>query len=128
VQHLALVFGDVGKGKKVPVRLHRENLLEDVFGDSGNLKKAYDFFGKEGRGVLIYLREGTAGVPANPVKGEAHESARAREDAWRDVGLGAQILRDLGVTSIRLMASRSRHYVGLSGFGIEITETIKIEG
>ena len=128
VQHLALVFGDVGKGEKVPVRLHRENLLEDVFGDSGNLKKAYDFFGKEGRGVLIYLREGTAGVPANPVKGEAHESARAREDAWRDVGLGAQILRDLGVTSIRLMASRSRHYVGLSGFGIEITETIKIEG
>ena len=52
----------------------------------------------------------------------------AREEAWRDVGLGAQILRDLGVTSIKLLAARNRHYVGLSGFGIDITSTDILEG
>jgi 3,4-dihydroxy 2-butanone 4-phosphate synthase/GTP cyclohydrolase II len=51
-----------------------------------------------------------------------------REQVWRDVGLGAQILRDLNVRSIRLITSSTRHYVGLSGFGIDIAETIKIEG
>jgi 3,4-dihydroxy 2-butanone 4-phosphate synthase/GTP cyclohydrolase II len=51
-----------------------------------------------------------------------------REQVWRDIGLGAQILRDLNVHSIRLIASSTRHYVGLSGFGIDIAETIKIEG
>ena len=48
--------------------------------------------------------------------------------AWRDVGLGAQILRDLNVSSIRLLSSSNRHYVGLSGFGIEISGTVKLEG
>jgi 3,4-dihydroxy 2-butanone 4-phosphate synthase/GTP cyclohydrolase II len=57
---------------------------------------------------------------------EKHGSAFSREQAWRDVGLGAQILRDLDVRSIRLLASTARHYVGLSGFGIEIAETVKI--
>jgi 3,4-dihydroxy 2-butanone 4-phosphate synthase/GTP cyclohydrolase II len=51
----------------------------------------------------------------------------ARADAWRDVGLGAQILRDLNVHSIRLITASNRHYVGLSGFGIEISDTIRIE-
>ena len=56
---------------------------------------------------------------------ERQAAAKARKEAWRDVGLGAQILRDLGVSSIRLIASRNRHYVGLSGFGIEIAETLR---
>ena len=59
--------------------------------------------------------------------GAATGSARAREEAWRDVGLGAQILRDLSVKSIRQIASKSRHYVGLSGFGVEIADTILLE-
>jgi 3,4-dihydroxy 2-butanone 4-phosphate synthase/GTP cyclohydrolase II len=54
---------------------------------------------------------------------EAHAEAKAREDDWREIGLGAQILRDLGVSSIRLLSSRERHYVGLEGFGIRIVST-----
>jgi 3,4-dihydroxy 2-butanone 4-phosphate synthase/GTP cyclohydrolase II len=125
VQHLAIVFGDIGDGRDVPVRLHRENLVEDLFGGGQTLKAVYDRFVKEGRGVLVYLREGTAGV-ASADGGSG--SARRREEAWRDVGLGAQILRDLGVRSIKLLASRNRHYVGLSGFGIDIAATDILEG
>lgn len=128
VEQLALVFGDVTDGKNVPVRLHRENVLEDVFGGRATLNAVFDVFKKEGRGVLVYLQEGTAGVPAGQLAAEKSGSAKQREQAWRDVGLGAQILRDLNVTSIRLISSSNRHYVGLSGFGIEITETVKIEG
>ena len=91
-------------------------------------------FEKEGRGVLVYLREGAAGVPVTSLteeedlSGENTQSARTRKKDWRDVGLGAQILRDLGVSSIRLLATRDRHYVGLSGFGIEIKKTELIDG
>ena len=126
VEQLALVFGDLADGRNVPVRLHRENVLEDVFGGRTTLNAVFEVFKREGRGVLVYLQEGTAGVPAGQLAAEKSGSARQREQAWRDVGLGAQILRDLNVTSIRLISSSNRHYVGLAGFGIEIAETIKI--
>jgi 3,4-dihydroxy 2-butanone 4-phosphate synthase/GTP cyclohydrolase II len=130
VQHLAVVYGDIGDGEDVPVRLHRENLVEDVFGERNMLNSVYSEFGRRKRGVLVYLREGTAGVPAATLK-EAKEgklkASAAREQAWRDVGVGAQILRDLNIRSIRLIASRSRHFVGLSGFGIEISETVLLD-
>ncbi|MNL75733.1 bifunctional 3,4-dihydroxy-2-butanone 4-phosphate synthase/GTP cyclohydrolase II protein [compost metagenome] len=54
---------------------------------------------------------------------EAHDEAQARENEWLEIGLGAQILKDLGISSIRLLASRERHYVGLEGFGIKIVGT-----
>ena len=129
VEHLAIVFGDISGGKDIPVRLHREDIVADIFGAPHVLNKIYDIFRREGRGVLVYLREGTAGVPAGQKMGaEKTSSAALREQVWRDVGLGAQILRDLNVHSIRLVTSSTRHYVGLSGFGIDIAETIKIEG
>jgi 3,4-dihydroxy 2-butanone 4-phosphate synthase / GTP cyclohydrolase II len=129
VEHLAIVFGDIGGGKDIPVRLHREDIVADIFGAPHVLNKVYDVFRREGRGILVYLREGTAGVPAGQKMGsEKSSSAALREQVWRDVGLGAQILRDLNVHSIRLITSSTRHYVGLSGFGIDIAETIKIEG
>jgi 3,4-dihydroxy 2-butanone 4-phosphate synthase / GTP cyclohydrolase II len=129
VEHLALVFGDISGGKNIPVRLHREDIVADIFGAPHVLNSVYDVFKREGRGVLVYLREGTAGVPAGQKMGsEKTGSAALREQVWRDVGLGAQILRDLNVHSIRLITSSTRHYVGLSGFGIDIAETIKIEG
>jgi len=128
VQHLALVYGDTSSGKNIPVRLHRQDLVDDVLGNRDTLNAVYEIFRKEGCGILIYLREGVAGVPASklgqPDSDEDTVSSRARAESWRDVGLGAQILRDLSVTSIRLIASRSRHYVGLSGFDIEIADTI----
>jgi 3,4-dihydroxy 2-butanone 4-phosphate synthase/GTP cyclohydrolase II len=127
VRHLALVFGNISGGKDIPVRLHREDVVADVFGGPQALNGVYEVFKREGRGILVYLREGTAGVPAGEMGVGRSESAAARADTWRDVGLGAQILRDLNVHSIRLITASNRHYVGLSGFGIEISDTIRIE-
>jgi 3,4-dihydroxy 2-butanone 4-phosphate synthase / GTP cyclohydrolase II len=140
LQHLALVFGSLQGGVDVPVRIHREEVIDDVFGGrsgSANLvSRGLQGLAAQGRGVLIYLREGSAGVPAAELRSrglsageaEAQASQRARSDQWRDVGIGAQILRDLGVSSIRLLATRHRHYVGLSGFGIDIIGTELIDG
>ena len=123
VQHLALVFGDVGKGEAVSVRLQREDIVSDVFGGASRLNDAIADLARTG-GVLVYLREGTAGVAhdreAALAEREDHGSALDREAEWREVGLGAQILRDLGVTTIRPISSRSRRYVGLEAFGITI--------
>ncbi len=135
VQHIAVVFGPIGDGRAVVTRLHREDVVDDVFGGRETLNAVYDRFKAEGRGVLVYLREGAAGVPAASFSGGAADadvdeetaSKRARDQAWKDIGLGAQILRDLGVSSIRLLATSTRRYVGLTGFGIEIAETVLID-
>ncbi|MEM8948384.1 MAG: 3,4-dihydroxy-2-butanone-4-phosphate synthase [Pseudomonadota bacterium] len=125
IQHLAMVFGGVGDGIAVPTRLHRENVLEDVFGRRELLNDVLKRFDEAGRGVLVYLREGAAGVPVGEFSQSAPptNSDQSRKQDWRDVGLGAQILRDLGVSSIRLLATRSRQYVGLGGFGVSIDGT-----
>ena len=134
IQHLALIFGQVDDGEDVITRLHVENIVDDVFGRRHALSQSYARFEQEGRGVLVYLREGAAGVPVTSLSdeddqsGENTQSAQDRKQEWRDVGLGAQILRDLGVKSIRLLATRDRHYVGLSGFGIEINGTELLDG
>jgi 3,4-dihydroxy 2-butanone 4-phosphate synthase/GTP cyclohydrolase II len=123
VQHLALVHGQVGDGRGVLTRLHRANALTDVFGGGHTIDKALQRFKAEGRGVLVYLRDGTAGVPSAGFE-QSGGSDALRQKAWREVGLGAQILRDLGVSSIRnLSTSSGRAFVGLSAFGIEIEST-----
>ena len=129
VQHFAFVVGSIGDGRNVPARLHRADILADVFGGAETINKTLARFHREGRGVLVYLRDGAAGVPANVV-GRTEDSAEAdRRRQWLDVGLGAQILRDLGVTSIRLRTTtpKPRAYVGLSGFGIEIVAVEPVE-
>jgi 3,4-dihydroxy 2-butanone 4-phosphate synthase/GTP cyclohydrolase II len=120
VQHLALVHGRIGDGTDIPVRLHRANALADVFEGGRTIMAVMQRFASEGRGVLVYLQDGAAGVPTmNFVEAET-DSEAARMNQWREVGLGAQILRDLGVASIRNLATSSRSYVGLSGFGISL--------
>jgi 3,4-dihydroxy 2-butanone 4-phosphate synthase/GTP cyclohydrolase II len=129
MQHLAVVFGDIRDGEDVLVRLHMENVANDVFGASRALDKFMSRIAETGRGVIVYLREGSVGVGEidhhrKIDQGrEAHEEARNRESEWLEIGLGAQILKDLGVTSIQIMSSRERHYVGLEGFGIKISAT-----
>ncbi|APG90275.1 3,4-dihydroxy-2-butanone-4-phosphate synthase [Sinorhizobium americanum] len=129
MQHLAVVFGDVRDGVDIPVRLHLENVGADVFGNGRQIDEIMKRIAGEGRGVIVYLREGSVGVGVSQTarKGkherEAHTEAQARESEWLEIGLGAQILKDLGITSIRLLSSRERHYVGLEGFGIKIAAT-----
>jgi 3,4-dihydroxy 2-butanone 4-phosphate synthase/GTP cyclohydrolase II len=127
VLHFAFVHGAIGDGRDMPARLHRCDIVSDIFG-GGAIPKVLHRFKTEGRGALIYLRDGSAGVPANLSGGERLSSDGARATQWREIGLGAQILRDLGVTSIRLRTDNPRVYVGLSGFGIEISAVEPIDG
>lgn len=130
MQHVAVVFGDIRDGVDIPVRLHLENVTRDVFGDNRSIDRYLAKIAEEGRGVIIYLREGFVGVGQTETgrkvrQGfEAHAEAQARENEWLEIGLGAQILRDLGVSSIKLLTRSERHYVGLEGFGIKIAETV----
>ena len=130
VYHMAFVYGRIGDGKNVLTRLHRANIIADVFGGAKPIHQALARFKAEGRGVLILLRDGTAGVPVVSIPKSADTaSGDAPTRQWREVGLGAQILKDLGVTSIRLLTtSRPMTYVGLSGFGIEIAGMELVEG
>ncbi|WP_420408571.1 3,4-dihydroxy-2-butanone-4-phosphate synthase [Hoeflea sp.] len=129
MHHLAVVFGDIRDGVDVPVRLHLESVVDDVFAKDEPMTAILKRMGAEGRGVVVYLREGSVGVGKQAsrrqaiVEGEDHAEAKAREEEWLEIGLGAQILKDLGVSSIKLYSSRERHYVGLEGFGIRISST-----
>jgi 3,4-dihydroxy 2-butanone 4-phosphate synthase / GTP cyclohydrolase II len=139
MHHLAVVFGDIRDGDKIPVRMQIESVLDDAFGGSDTLGRCLAAISERGRGVVVYLREGSVGVNhiarRSEVKihsesgrqEEAHDSARLRGNEWLEIGLGAQILRDLGIETIELLASRERHYVGLEGFGIRIAKTSLLE-
>jgi len=129
VHHMAFVYGDLGDGLDVPARLHRADVIGDVFGGAKPIHAALSRFKAAGLGVIVYLRDGTAGVPVAeiPHQGDTGTDA-ARSRQWREIGLGAQILKDLGISSIRLLTSSQRTYVGLGGFGIEIADTETLEG
>jgi 3,4-dihydroxy 2-butanone 4-phosphate synthase/GTP cyclohydrolase II len=124
IQHMAFVYGRIGDGKDMLARLHRADIIRDVFGDAHPIQASLQRFKDAGRGVIVFLREGAAGVPTHAIPQPGAISAEAaRTRQWREVGVGAQILRDLGISSIRLLTSAKRTYVGLAGFGIEIVST-----
>jgi 3,4-dihydroxy 2-butanone 4-phosphate synthase / GTP cyclohydrolase II len=124
IQHMAFVYGRIGDGRNMLARLHRADVIRDVFGGAHPVHAALQRFKQEGRGVIVFLRDGAAGVPTHAIPqpgSTGSEVARSRQ--WREVGLGAQILKDLGISSIRLLTSAKLTYVGLAGFGIEIVST-----
>jgi 3,4-dihydroxy 2-butanone 4-phosphate synthase/GTP cyclohydrolase II len=125
-EHIALVFGDIHRLDSVPVRIHREKLIDDLFGpqtdhDASLLDASLDRIGKLGAGVLIYLRSGFVGVPLDKLISQTKEDVRRAQ--WLEIGVGAQILRDLGLSKIRLIAGREVDYVGVKGFGITLEAT-----
>jgi 3,4-dihydroxy 2-butanone 4-phosphate synthase/GTP cyclohydrolase II len=126
IHHVAFVYKGVGNGQNVLTRFHKPNIIKDVFFGSGRIHAALEMFKKNGSGVLVYLRDGAAGVPVAPIA-EDHSAEADRHRQWREVGVGAQI-RDLGVTSIRHLTSSAHDYKGLSGFGIEIVANEPFEG
>jgi 3,4-dihydroxy 2-butanone 4-phosphate synthase/GTP cyclohydrolase II len=127
IAHVAFVYSGIGDGKNVLTRIHKFNIVKDVFTAPQQMQAVLKHFKKAGRGVLVYLRDGAAGVPVAPLPEEKSAEA-ARNRQWREVGVGAQILRDLGVTSIRHLTSSVHDYKGLSGFGIEIVSNEQLEG
>ncbi len=125
-EHLALVFGDIHRLDSVPVRIHREKLIDDLFGpqsahEASLLHASLDRIGKLGAGVLIYLRSGFVGVPLDKLISQTREDVRKAQ--WLEIGVGAQILRDLGLSKIRLIAGREVDYVGVRGFGLTLEAT-----
>jgi 3,4-dihydroxy 2-butanone 4-phosphate synthase/GTP cyclohydrolase II len=127
ITHAAFVYNGIGDGKNVLTRLHKPNIVKDLFTGSVRMQQVLQHFKKAGRGVLVYLRDGAAGVPVAPVMGEPSTAEADRNRQWREVGVGAQILRDLGVTSIVNLTSSVHDYKGLSGFGIEIVANERLE-
>jgi 3,4-dihydroxy 2-butanone 4-phosphate synthase/GTP cyclohydrolase II len=141
--HVALVRGDIGAGTDVMVRVHSKCLTGDVFHsqrcDCGaQLEAAMDRIGREGRGVLLYLNQEGRGIGlANKLRAyelqdqgldtvEANERLGFKPDQ-RDYGIGAQILRDLGVRTMRLLTNNPRKFIGLEGYGLAVAESVPLE-
>jgi 3,4-dihydroxy 2-butanone 4-phosphate synthase/GTP cyclohydrolase II len=127
IAHVAFVYNGVGDGRNVLTRFHKPNIVRDIFTGHKRMQAVLEHFKKSGSGVLVYLRDGAAGVPVSPLP-EDKTAEADRNKQWREVGVGAQILRDLGVTSIRHLTSSVHDYKGLSGFGIEIVSNEVLEG
>ncbi len=121
--HLALVVGDVKGDRPVLTRVHRQSLLADVLEASeggGSLEAAFDLIRQEGRGVLVYLRRSIGPDDALQLKAPPQEADRA----LRELGLGAQILADLGLKRLRLLSREPRRIVGLDSYGLSVDEQI----
>ena len=141
--HIALVRGEIGDGQRVMVRVHSRCLTGDVFHsarcDCGQqLHTAMERIAAETRGVLLYLNQEGRGIGiANKIRAyelqdqgldtvEANERLGFKADQ-RDYGIGAQILTDLGVHSMRLLTNNPRKFVGLEGYGLSVVEQLPLE-
>ena len=121
-EHLALVKGNITPDEDTLVRVHSKYVPGDVFGfelfDTGSvINHSMEMMAMEGKGILLYLQ--TEGKGMGPIG-----KKREKERDFREYGIGAQILRDLGVHKMRLITANPRNLIGLSGYGLEITACV----
>lgn len=118
-EHLALIKGSIGG--VMPVRMHALNLLDDVLCHETRLRQAMRIIEAEGRGVVIIIREPVPTRLSESIKGlEEGREASGADAPLRDYGIGAQILKALGVQEIELLTNHQRNIVGLSSYGLNI--------
>ncbi len=143
LEHIALVKGNIEPDEPILVRVHSSCVTGDIFGsyrcDCGSqLHAAMQMIEKEGRGALIYMNQEGRGIglfnkmKAYQLQEQGQDTVEANinlgfDDDERDYGVGAQILRDLGITKIRLITNNPRKRAGLEGYGINIIENVALE-
>ncbi|PCJ39156.1 MAG: bifunctional 3,4-dihydroxy-2-butanone-4-phosphate synthase/GTP cyclohydrolase II [Moraxellaceae bacterium] len=143
MDHLALVKGSWKEDEPVLVRMHSSCMTGDIFGscrcDCGpQLQRSMEMIEKEGKGVIVYMNQEGRGIglinklKAYKLQEEGRDTVQANEELGfkadqRDYGIGAQILRNLGVSKIRLMSNNPKKRTGLISYGLEIVENVSIE-
>jgi len=141
--HLALIKGEWKKDEPILVRVHSSCVTGDIFGscrcDCGSqLHSAMDMVEKEGKGVVLYMKQEGRGIglinklKAYKLQEEGKDTAEANLELGfkideRDYGVGAQILRDLGVSKLKLISNNPKKRIGLIGYGLEIVESVSLE-